>query len=266
MASMLPETVGVFDYAFRYSTTGGRDWLYADLNGTSDGYSPADAGSLTVVSSGDTTAPSIPTNLIVVASSPTNIDLDWDDVMGDPSLYGYEVMRSDTAGGPYMMIARVTASSFSDTSVQQDETYFYVVLALDNSFNRSGPSNEVQATASPRTVSVTFNVEVPPWTPTGWSVYIAGTLSRLDGGFPDWDEDGAVMAMVDATHWTITFTGKEGVQVEYKYTLGSWNYVEKGATCEEIANRSVILSYGAGGTQTVNDLVLNWRNLNGCPN
>ena len=53
-------------------------------------------------------------------------------------------------------------------------TYFYVVRALDQSFNRSGNSNEVSATAAARTVSVTFNVTVPD--PGPLSVYIAGTL------------------------------------------------------------------------------------------
>ena len=39
MASLLPEAVGQFDYAYRYTTTGGRDWLYADLDGIGNGYS-----------------------------------------------------------------------------------------------------------------------------------------------------------------------------------------------------------------------------------
>ena len=43
-ASMLPESVGTFDYAWRYSTTGGRDWVYADLDGSPNGYQPAQAG------------------------------------------------------------------------------------------------------------------------------------------------------------------------------------------------------------------------------
>jgi len=36
-ASMLPESVGSFDYAFRYSTTNGVDWVYADLDGIGNG-------------------------------------------------------------------------------------------------------------------------------------------------------------------------------------------------------------------------------------
>lgn len=32
MASLLPDAVGSYDYVYRYSTNGGRTWLYADLN------------------------------------------------------------------------------------------------------------------------------------------------------------------------------------------------------------------------------------------
>ena len=37
------------------------------------------------------------------------------------------------------------------------------------------------------------------------------------------------LTRVDATTWTITLTGKETTQIEYKFALGSWDYVEKGA-------------------------------------
>ena len=94
----------------------------------------------------------------------------------------------------------------------------------------------------------------------------AGLLDRLDGGLPQWNPGGVVLTRVDATTWTITLTGKEGVEIEYKYALGSWDFVEKGAACDELGNRPLILSYGADGTQTVNDTVLNWRNVAPCGN
>ena len=267
VASMLPESVGTFDYAYRYSTTNGASWVYADLDGIGNGYDPAQAGKLTVNSSGDTTAPTIPTNLIVSSASPAGIDLAWDAISGDASLYGYEVLRSASSGGPYTMIARVSAASYTDTAVTEGATYYYVVRALDLSFNRSGNSNEVSATAQQRTVSVVFNVTVPATTDaTGRSVSIAGTLSRLDGGLPDWSPGAVVLTRSDATHWTITLTGKEGAQIEYKYALADWDHVEKDGTCGEIANRLLTLSYGATGTQTVNDIVFNWRNVAPCGN
>jgi hypothetical protein len=75
-----------------------------------------------------------------------------------------------------------------------------------------------------------------------------------------------VLTRVDATHWTITLTGKETTQIEYKYTLGDWDHVEKDGSCGEIANRQLTLTYGSNGTQTVNDTVLNWRNVAPCGN
>jgi hypothetical protein len=267
-ASLLPETTGDFAYLYRYTTTDGRDWLYTDLNGPiSSGAIPTNPGLLSVLSSGDTTPPAAPANLQVVSASPAGVSLVWDAVLGDPSLYGYEVLRGDSTGGPYNMIARVTDASYDDLNVQEGGTYYYVVLALDQSFNRSGYSNEVTATAQLRTVTVVFSVTVPATTDaTGRSVYIAGTLDRLDGGLPQWDPGGVVLTQVDATHWTITLTGFETTQIEYKYTLGDWEHVEKDAGCGEIANRMLTLSYGANGTQVVNDLVLNWRNVAPCGN
>ncbi|MBI4672430.1 MAG: alpha-amylase [Chloroflexi bacterium] len=267
-ATLLPEQTGTFNYLYRYSTTNGRDWLYADFNGPiTSGATPPNPGVLTVNPSGDTTAPAAPTNLNVTTFAPNNIGLAWDAV-ADATLYGYDVLRSDTAGGPYTKIGTTTNTTFDDASVSEGATYYYVVQAVDTSFNRSGNSNEVQATAQTRTVTVTFNVTVP--TPTdgaiGRSVYIAGFLDRLDGGLPQWDPAGVVLTKVDDTHWTITLTGKEGVQIEYKYTLGSWDYVEKDNTCGEIANRQLTLTYGVDGNQTVNDTVPQWRNVAPCGN
>jgi len=202
-----------------------------------------------------------------VSASPDGIELAWDAVAGDPTLYGYEVRRSDSSGGPYTTVALVTGTSYTDTSVVENTAYFYVIRAVDMSFNRSDNSNQVTATAELRTVTMVFNVTVPATTDaTGRSVYIAGFLDRLDGNLPQWDPGGVVLTHLDATHWTITLTGKEGTQIEYKYTLGDWDHVEKDGACGEIANRQLTLSYGSTGTQVVNDTVPNWRNVAPCGN
>jgi glycosidase len=269
MASLLPETTGTFDYVYRYTTTNGRDWLYADLNGPIPaGGLPPNPGKLTVNPSGDTTPPATPTGLHVISASPSGIELAWDAIAGDPTLYGYEVLRGDVSGGPYTSIGLVTGvTDFVDATVVENATYYYVVRSVDTSFNRSANSAEVTGTAQLRTVSVVFSVTVPSTTDaTGRSVYIAGFLDRLDGGLPQWNPGGVVLARVDATHWTITLTGKETTQIEYKYALGDWDHVEKGTVCDEIANRQLTLNYGSTGTQTVNDNVPNWRNVAPCGN
>ena len=265
VASLLPDRVGTFDYAYRYTTTGGASWVYADLDGTGNGYSPGQAGQLTVNPSGDTTAPATPTGLHVVTAGPGSIELGWDAVAGDPSLYGYEIARGTSAGGPFTTLALVTGAGYTDTNVEQDVTYYYVVRSVDTSFNRSPDSTPVSAAAALREVTVTFQVTVPASTDaTGLAAHIAGTLSRLDPPGPDWDPGATALTRVDATHWTITLHGLETTQLEYKYTLGDWDHVEKDAACGEIGNRALTLSYGSTGTQTVNDTVANWRNVAPC--
>lgn len=267
VASFLPEAVGTYDYAYRYSTTEGRDWVYADLDGIGNGYSPAGAGSLVVNPSGDSTPPATPAGLRVVTASPAGVELAWDAVAGDPTLYGYEVRRSGSASGPYETIARVTGTSYLDTNVVQGATYRYAVRSVDTSFHRSGDSAPVAATAELRTVSVVFTVTVPATTDaTGRTVYIAGFLDRLDGGLPQWDPAGVVLTRLDATRWRIALTGKEHTQLEYKYVLGAWEYVEKDGSCGELGNRQLTLAYGGDGTQAVADTVQNWRNVVPCGN
>ena len=263
-ASFLPEAVGSFDYVYRYSTTNGETWLYADLNGpVPDGQPPVNPGKMTVLSSGDTTAPAPPTALLVTNTAPSAISLSWT-APQDADLAGFLVLRD---GVRIATLIGASNTSYADTDVTENASYSYVVKAVDGSFNVSGPSNEVTATAAPRMVTLVFTVEVPASTDgTGRSVYIAGTLSRLDSSLPDWNPGGVVLTRVDATHWTITLTGSESTQIEYKYALGSWDYVEKDGSCGEIANRQLTLTYGANGTQAVNDTVLNWRNVSPCGN
>ncbi len=264
VANLLPDRTGTFDYAYRYSTDGGRSWLYADLDGTGNGYSPDQAGSLTVHPSDDTTPPPPPANLRATFASNDAVQLAWDPVTGDPTFYQYEVLRSQQSGGPYTLLGQTTDTAYTDLAVTEGETYFYVVRSVDTSFNRSGFSNEVAVTAQRRTVQVTFRVTVPDTTPPDATVYIAGTLDRLDGNLPQWDPAGVALTPVGNRVWEVTLSGQEGTNIEYKYTLGSWDFVEKGANCEELANRQLTLDYGVDGHQLVEDTVLNWRNIAPC--
>jgi glycosidase len=254
---LVPEAVGVYDYAYRYTTTAGRMWVYADLDGIGNGYDPAQAGDLTVNPSADTTPPSAPANLHVTEASPSFIALAWDAVP-DADLYRYEVYRGDAIGGPYVKMANVMApaTEYTDWNVASGSTYYYVVLATDTSFNTSGDSNEVEGTAQARPVQVTFNATLPDTTPDGDDIYIGGD-------FNGWDPAGTLMARTDLFA-TVPLTFYEGDTLEYKYTRGSWTYVEKDAACGEVSNRIATIVYGTDGTMTLEDTVLNWRNTGLC--
>jgi glycosidase len=265
-ASLLPSSTGQFDYAYRYSTTGGREWLYADLDGSTNGYSAAQAGALTVAASSDTTAPAKPAGLRVTSAGPSEVHLAWDAV-ADGDVAFYEVQRAPAAAGAFAVVGTSKNPEYTDAAVSESQSFRYRVLAVDTSFNRSEPCDPVTATAELRKVTVTFTVTVPASTDgTGRAVNIAGFLDRLDGGLPQWDPAGSPLTRVDATTWRITLTGMENTAIEYKYALADWNYVEKTSTCAEVDNRPLTLTYGTGGTQQVNDTVANWRNVTPCGN
>jgi glycosidase len=255
MAQFVPSAPGTYYYGYRYSTNGGDTWTNAGVGGPDTG-----PGVAHITAPADTTAPAAPTGLHVTSSGPTEIDLAWD-ANGEPDLFEYEVDRS-SAGGSYIPVGVTANTTFADTTVTSGTTYTYVVRAIDNAANKSDASASVTATAALRAVHVVFTVTVPAGTP--YPVHVAGSFGDLDPSYPTWDPSGLPMTQVDATHWTITVTGLESTPLQYKYVLGDWNYVEKGAACDELNNRTLTLTYGSTGTQSVDDTVANWRNVAPC--
>lgn len=96
----------------------------------------------------DVTPPAAPTGLAATADNAV-VNLDWNN-NSEIDLAGYNVYRGTTAGGPYSKVngAVVAVSNYSDTTVTNGITYYYVVRAVDTSSNESGNSNEVTATPS----------------------------------------------------------------------------------------------------------------------
>ena len=130
--------------------------------------------------------------------------------------------------GPYAVLDLTAAHTYTDATVAQGHTYTYVIRSVDTSWNRSANSAAGDAdggragrcrSRSPSPCRPRRTRPDGPCTSRARSRRSAastGTRPR------------ATMTRVDATHWSMTLTGKEGTQVQYKYVLGDWNYVEKG--------------------------------------
>ena len=60
---------------------------------------------------------------------------------------GYDVYRGTTSGGPYSKVNGSTDASntYSDTTIQAGETYYYVVTSLNSAGTQSNYSNQVTA-------------------------------------------------------------------------------------------------------------------------
>jgi hypothetical protein len=62
------------------------------------------------------------------------------------TVLGYNVYRGVTTGGPYSQITSMNAdTTFTDSSVQAGQAYFYVTTAVDGAGKESTYSNQTQA-------------------------------------------------------------------------------------------------------------------------
>ena len=75
--------------------------------------------------------------------APHSVTLGWSPSSGTSS---YNVYRGTTNGGPYsLLVSGVSATSYTDLSVQSGKTYYYVTTAVDSSAMESAYSNMAQA-------------------------------------------------------------------------------------------------------------------------
>jgi len=89
-----------------------------------------------------TTVPTTPTGLMATAGN-AQVILTW---TASANATTYNVKRGATTGGPYTLLSSPAAANFTDTTVTNGSTYFYVVSAA----NSAGEStNSAEASAKP---------------------------------------------------------------------------------------------------------------------
>ncbi|MGJ5813853.1 hypothetical protein [Paludibaculum fermentans] len=81
-----------------------------------------------------------------VTGNPHSVTLDWV-ASTSTGVVGYIVHRGTVPGGPYtpLFTTAVAGVTYTDTSVQAGQTYYYVVTAIDGSNTASIYSNEAPA-------------------------------------------------------------------------------------------------------------------------
>jgi hypothetical protein len=243
--SVRSEVAGDFDVAGRASADGGATWV------TSATHLP-----ITIRASADTEPPPAPGTPVLTDVGDDHVSIRWASVDA-PDLYRYVVLR---APGGSTEIERIGATSkllFTDTTVTTGASYDYAVAAEDTGFNRSPTSPVLSVDAKQRVVQVTFQVSVPADTPVADILYIAGD-------FQGWVPGQTPMTRVDGSTWAITIPFEDGTSIQYKYTRGTWDAVEKDDGCGEIPNRTLTADYGASQEQVVQDQVVKWRDVDGC--
>ena len=102
-------------------------------------------------SNGSSPAPAAPAALTASAGD-AQVVLNWS---ASANASGYHVKRGLASGGPYSNVVQATSASWTDTSVSNGTTYYYVVSAY-NTAGESGNSNE--AAAKPTHTPITYYV------------------------------------------------------------------------------------------------------------
>jgi uncharacterized protein (TIGR02145 family) len=126
-----------------------------------------------------TVIPESPTNLIVTAAAATQINLSWTDNSSNET--GFEIQRK-TGSESFAFVGEVNAnvSTYSDTGLSPNTTYFYKVFSYNSAGNSAVSSNEVTAVTS--TTSSTFTITTLPVNGITISGALSGgTISNYDG-------------------------------------------------------------------------------------
>jgi len=125
------------------------------------------ASNAPLAAGGDSTPPSVPTNLQGMAASTSQIDLSWNASTDNVGVTGYEIRRDG------MLIDTVAGTTYSNTGLAASTTYSYTVAARDAAGNSSAQSSAISVTTqtSPDTS--------PPSVPTGLQGTAAST-SQID--------------------------------------------------------------------------------------
>jgi hypothetical protein len=82
-----------------------------------------------------------------VVSTNRSVALSWT-ASSSHNVVGYNIYRGNQSGGPYVKInsSLDSKTSYTDTSVTGDNTYYYVTTAVNSDNEESGYSNQAQAT------------------------------------------------------------------------------------------------------------------------
>src|SRR5579871_6488544 len=112
-------------------------------------FAPKSAGSVTgsiTITSNAADSPNVET-LSGTGTNAHSVSLSWT-ASTSTNISGYNVYRSNTSGGPYTKVngSLITSTSYTDTTVQAGQTYYYVATAVNTSNVESSYSNQAQAT------------------------------------------------------------------------------------------------------------------------
>jgi len=141
------DTTSVYSWPWSVSSANsGTHSLTAKAYDAANNVATSTAVTVTVsIGSIDTTAPTVPANLVATGASSSQINLSWSPSTdtGGSGLSGYKIYEGITS---QTQIGTSTATSYSDSGLTANTQYCYTVAAYDGAGNTSGKSTQICAT------------------------------------------------------------------------------------------------------------------------
>jgi len=178
-------------------------------------------------SGGDTTAPSVPSNLAVTGVTSSSASLSWSQSTDNVGVAGYRVYRNGT------QVGTTAGTTFTDTGLSASTRYTYTVAAFDAAGNVSSQSLGVNATTSAGSgggggsgCTATYAVA------SQWSTGFTANVTVANNG------------STTSNGWKVTWTWSGSQQI-----TNAWNGVEShSGQSETVTNAGYNGAIAPGGT------------------
>ncbi len=154
-----------------------------------------------------------------------SVFLEWN-ANTESDLNSYTVFRSQVSGEGYVQIATVGTNQYTDTSVENGLVYYYVVAAVDSSFNQSGYSEEVRG--MPKSIldkigrNLALDAEITV-SSTYLTTYPSVYLNDGDDGLPDFDNKKRWLSSASSIPDYVTLTWPEPRYLSVCRIVSGWN-------------------------------------------
>jgi fibronectin type 3 domain-containing protein len=176
--------------------TNGTKYFY-EVSGVNSGGESANSSEVSATPVAPVSAPATPTGLQATGGN-AQVSLTWNASAGAAT---YKVKRSTTNSGPYnTAVASPGATNYTDTTVTNGTTYFYVVSAA-NTAGQSANSAPVSATPASPAANVTITITPSQTRPISPYIYGLNFYSGVTGAPPQLTFDRAGGNRWTAYNW-----------------------------------------------------------------
>ena len=176
--------------------TNGAKYFYV-VSAVNSGGESANSAEVSAAPVAPVNSPATPAGLQATGGN-AQVSLSWNASAGAAS---YNVKRSTTNGGPYgTAVASPSATYYTDSTVTNGATYYYVVSAV-NSAGQSANSAQVSATPASPTANVTITINPAQNKPISPFIYGINFYSAVTGAPPQLTFDRAGGNRWTAYNW-----------------------------------------------------------------